>query len=552
MLRLAEVGKTFSDGTVAVRSLSLDFPDGTTTMLLGSSGSGKTTTLRMINRMIERTSGEILVDGRDVRSVPEHELRRSMGYVIQQAGLFPHRMIIDNVMTVPRLLGWDKATSRARALELLELVGLDPSLARRYPAQLSGGQQQRVGVARALAADPPVLLMDEPFGAVDPIVRQQLQVEFGRLQSELHKTVVFVTHDVSEAVQLGDRIAVLGDGGALQQVATPTEMLMAPANAFVADFLGADRRLTLFGLVAAGSVPMRPLTDVPSDVSAAELPHVPVASTARSPPRRRSRPSQRDGSRGRRRTSARRRASLRSGVCRRSGGSHVTSLVASSAPPNWSGAQYVGNWDVVWYWTQVHVRYTVVALALGCAVALPLGYLARRRPATYAPMLVVTNALYAVPSIAMFVLLAPALGFTNDKPVVAAMAIYSLVILVRNLVESLRAVPSPVVDAATAMGIGPFRRFVTVELPMAAPGIVAGLRVAAVSTISLISVGAVVGRGGLGRLFDDGFQRRITEELVAGLVAIVLLALVADLLIVGTGRLMTPWTRHTAPRRRAS
>lgn len=223
----------------------------------------------------------------------------------------------------------------------------------------------------------------------------------------------------------------------------------------------------------------------------------------------------------------------------------------ASNPPNWSGAQYSGNWDVVWYWTQVHIRYTVIALALGCAVALPLSYLAHRRPRTYPPMLAVTNALYAIPSIAMFVLLGPALGFTNDRPVIVAMAIYSLVILVRNLVESLRAVPPAVTDAAIAMGIGPFRRFVTVELPMAAPGIIAGLRVATVSTISLISVGAVVGRGGLGRLFDDGFQRRITEELVAGLVAIVVLAMIADLLIVLVGRLLTPWLRQQ-PNRRGS
>jgi osmoprotectant transport system permease protein len=228
----------------------------------------------------------------------------------------------------------------------------------------------------------------------------------------------------------------------------------------------------------------------------------------------------------------------------------LSARVLASGPPNWSGARYSGNWDVVWYWTQVHIRYTVIALALGCAVALPLSYLAHRWPRTYPPMLVVTNALYAIPSIAMFVLLGPALGFTNDRPVIVAMAIYSLVILVRNLVESLRAVPPAVTDAAVAMGIGPFRRFVTVELPMAAPGIIAGLRVATVSTISLISVGAVVGRGGLGRLFDDGFQRRITEELVAGLVAIVVLALVADLLIVFVGWLMTPWMRHRPGMRR--
>ena len=226
----------------------------------------------------------------------------------------------------------------------------------------------------------------------------------------------------------------------------------------------------------------------------------------------------------------------------------LAARLVSSTPPNWSGARYSGNWDVVWYWTQVHLRYTAIALAIGCVIALPLGFVAHRWPRTYPPLLVLTNALYAIPSIAMFVLLAPALGFTNDRPVVVAMAIYSLVILLRNLVESLRAVPPAVTDAAIAMGIGPLRRFVTVELPMAAPGIIAGLRVAAVSTISLISVGAVVGRGGLGRLFDDGFQRRIDQEVIAGLVAIVVLALLADLLIVAVGRLLTPWSRTSRSR----
>lgn len=281
MLRLADVRKTFPDGTVAVDRLSLDLEDGTVTMLLGSSGSGKTTTLRMINRMIERTAGEILLDGVDVRSMPEHELRRSMGYVIQQAGLFPHRTVVQNVMTVPRLLGWDTKRARTRAMELLELVGLDTALAERYPSQLSGGQQQRVGVARALAADPPVLLMDEPFGAVDPIVRQQLQTEFARLQAELHKTVVFVTHDVDEAVALGDKIAVLGDRGALQQLAGPAEMLAHPANEFVAEFLGAERRLTLLGLVPASALTLHPLSALPAGVTSDDLPRLPLDSTAR-------------------------------------------------------------------------------------------------------------------------------------------------------------------------------------------------------------------------------------------------------------------------------
>src|SRR5829696_1938184 len=241
MIEIDHVSKLFGtdgDRTTAVDDLTLSVEAGEVVALVGSSGSGKTTTLRMINRLIEPTTGMITVDGKDVSRLPAHELRRGIGYVIQQSGLFPHRTVLANVATVPRLIGWDKGRANARAKELLDLVGLDDSFADRYPAQLSGGQQQRVGVARALAADPPVLLMDEPFGAVDPIVRSQLQREFAKLQRDLGKTVVFVTHDVDEAIILGDRIAVLETGGRLAQLATPAELLANPASAFVADFLG--------------------------------------------------------------------------------------------------------------------------------------------------------------------------------------------------------------------------------------------------------------------------------------------------------------------------
>lgn len=215
----------------------------------------------------------------------------------------------------------------------------------------------------------------------------------------------------------------------------------------------------------------------------------------------------------------------------------------AGAPPTWSGRTLEGNWDVIWYYTLQHLRFTLLALALGCLLAFPLAYLAHRRPGVYPSMLGAVNVVYAIPSLTMFVLLAPVLGFTNDKPVVVAMALYSLVILVRNIVEGLRAVPVAVVDASTAMGYRPLRRFVAVELPLAVPGIVAGLRVAAVSTISLISVAGAIGRGALGRLFDDGRQRDINIEIVAGIVAVMLLALVVDLAIYLAGRTLTPWAR---------
>jgi osmoprotectant transport system ATP-binding protein len=244
MIRLDRVTKRYADGTVAVQELSLDVAPGELVVLVGPSGCGKSTTLKMVNRLIEPSAGRIFLEGEDVTRTDPVALRRRMGYVIQQTGLFPHQTVRANVGTVPRLLGWDRKRRAARVDELLELVGLDPSVyGDRWPHQLSGGQRQRVGVARALAADPPVLLMDEPFGAVDPIVRERLQAEFLRLQAEVRKTILFVTHDVEEAVTLGDRIAVFAEGGRLEQYDAPATLLGAPANDFVADFVGADRGL---------------------------------------------------------------------------------------------------------------------------------------------------------------------------------------------------------------------------------------------------------------------------------------------------------------------
>ncbi|GLY64516.1 proline/glycine betaine ABC transporter ATP-binding protein [Amycolatopsis taiwanensis] len=240
-IEFANVTKRYPDGTVAVDDLSLTIEDGTITVFVGPSGCGKTTSLRMINRMVEPTSGQVLLDGRDVCESDPPVLRRGIGYVIQNAGLFPHRTVLDNVATVPLLSGWGRSRARERAAELLATVGLPAELGDRYPAQLSGGQRQRVGVARALAADSPVLLMDEPFSAVDPIVREDLQDELLRLQSRLGKTIVFVTHDVDEAVRLGDKVAVLRTGGRLAQYGTPAEVLRNPVDDFVASFVGRDR-----------------------------------------------------------------------------------------------------------------------------------------------------------------------------------------------------------------------------------------------------------------------------------------------------------------------
>ena len=270
-IRLVDVTKVFPGSTgPAVGGLSLEMARGELTALVGPSGCGKSTTLKMINRLLEPTSGEIYVQGVEIRQQPKHELRRQIGYVIQQIGLFPHRTIAHNIGTVPRLLGWSKADIRARTEELAEQVGLAPELLRRYPAALSGGQQQRVGVARALAADPPVLLMDEPYSAVDPIVRKQLQDDLLALQHDLHKTIVLVTHDIDEAIKLGDRIVLLNVGGVLEQVGTPAEVLQAPANEFVETFLGRERGLKRMALITVGEVPLTPGPVLQADAPATD------------------------------------------------------------------------------------------------------------------------------------------------------------------------------------------------------------------------------------------------------------------------------------------
>jgi osmoprotectant transport system ATP-binding protein len=264
------VTKRYPDGTVAVDGLSLDVPAGKTMVLVGPSGCGKTTSLRMINRLVDPTSGRILLDGRDVQQSEPSALRRGIGYVIQQTGLFPHRTIEDNIATVPLLNHWGRAKARSRARELMELVGLEAGLARRYPHQLSGGQQQRVGVARALAADPPVLLMDEPFSAVDPIVRATLQDELIRLQGELHKTVVLVTHDVEEAIKVGDLVAVFRPGGRLAQVDSPQQMLGRPADDYVEGFIGFDRGIRRLSFFAAAGLDLDFDAVAPEDTTIAE------------------------------------------------------------------------------------------------------------------------------------------------------------------------------------------------------------------------------------------------------------------------------------------
>jgi osmoprotectant transport system ATP-binding protein len=257
----------------AVEELSLTIPAGEICILVGPSGAGKTTAMKLVNRLIELDSGDIRIDGTSVRDQDVVELRRGIGYVIQQVGLFPHMTVADNIGTVPRLLGWDKKRTRARTAELLELVGLEADYGKRFPSQLSGGQRQRVGLARALAVDPPLMLMDEPFGALDPITRDRLQAELLRLHEEVRKTIVFVTHDIDEAIKLGDRIALLREGGHLAQYDTPDRMLAHPADDFVARFVGADRGLKRLALRRLSEIELEPVT--------AQGPSIPASTTLR-------------------------------------------------------------------------------------------------------------------------------------------------------------------------------------------------------------------------------------------------------------------------------
>ena len=272
MISFDNVTKVYADGAVAVDNLTLEVPSGTLTVFVGPSGCGKTTSMRMINRMIEPTSGTVMVDGADVAGVDPIKLRLGIGYVMQGAGLMPHQRVIDNVATVPVLKGQSRRSARKTAYEVLERVGLDAKLATRYPAQLSGGEQQRVGVARALAADPPILLMDEPFSAVDPIVRSQLQREILRLQADLRKTIVCVTHDIDEAVRLADCVAVFGPGGSLQQYEEPARLLSRPANDFVSRMIGAGRGYRWLQLLDATGLPVHDIQQISeSDIGDAQL-----------------------------------------------------------------------------------------------------------------------------------------------------------------------------------------------------------------------------------------------------------------------------------------
>ncbi len=462
MIRFDAVTKQFPDGTVAVDELTLTAPTGKITVLVGPSGCGKTTSLRMVNRMIEPTRGTITLDGQDTGRMNQAELRRGMGYVIQHAGLFPHRTVLDNIGTVPRLLGWDKKKTRDTSRELLERVGLAPELGERYPAQLSGGQQQRVGVARALAADPPVMLMDEPFSAVDPVVREQLQDEFLRLQSELGKTIVFVTHDIDEAIKLGDQVAVLRVGGRLAQVAEPAYLLAHPADDFVADFVGRDRGYRALGFQEAPrlslhSEPTVVLGERPDRTDAGWLLVVdddrhplgwvepdahrrPRGGRGRPAPWWHGGPRTRFSACGARlgavvaepswRDRRRRRGAVRHGAAPtrcstpsrpRSGPSATRPTRCTAARPRCAATRTCRDLagrqlDTVLTLTWRSLYLAGIPLVLGFVVSIPLGWVASRWSRTYPAIITSTGLLYTIPSLAHVRHHAGAAGHQDPRP----------------------------------------------------------------------------------------------------------------------------------------
>ena len=482
------------------------------------------------------------------------ELRRGIGYVIQQVGLFPHMTVADNVATVPRLLGRQKGEIERRVDELLDLVDLPAEDYRaRFPSQLSGGERQRVGLARALAANPPVMLMDEPFGAVDPITRARLQHELLRIQSELRKTIIFVTHDIDEAIMLGDRIAILREGGVLAQYDTPESILTRPADSFVERFIGADRGIKLLALRRLDELGLAPLdgatpaNGVPRAVGSTTLRDaVSLMITAGS---RELVVLDGDGSRTRRRHPRPARGA------RPVSGWHLAQSQEPVIPDFGEGSDCVvenrffctdwvrDNWSgVIQPALLEHVKLTIIAVVIGFAIAFVAALVTHRFRLAERPFVVFSAIVYTVPSLALFQLLVPVTGLTVATVEIALIG-YTLLILYRNILEGLRGVPADVLEAARGMGFTRRQTLWRVELPLAVPAMMAGLRVAVVSTIALATVAALVVPQGLGYPIFLALRESFkTEIIVAGGLA-VLLALLADALLVLAERTLTPWAR---------
>ena len=610
----------------AVDGLTLEVAAGEICVFVGPSGCGKTTAMRMVNRMVEISEGDVLVGGESVRDREPARLRREIGYVIQEVGLFPHRTVAQNIGAVPLLLGWKKDRIAARSAELLELIGLDPALGERYPAQLSGGQQQRVGVARALAADPLVMLMDEPFGAIDPINRERLQNEFLRLQAEIRKTVLFVTHDIDEAIKIGDRIAILREGGHVAQYATPAEILMDPADEFVEDFVGADRALKRLALMRVADINLwraplaragQPTSEVRAELDApdVEVPYALLLDGEERPPgmalparprrrhrarapRRPARPAARPRRRDARR--ARRPAAGRVAVRRGDrpprprhrhplGRDHLrVPLLAGGEDRRASrrrataGRRWLAAWRCrwrrrgevgegffrersgqlcqakpshlfCWDWARENIdRYgtptleqlemVVISVVLGFVIAFALALIAHRRRWLRPPLLAGTGILYAIPSISFFLLLLPITGRSRLTAIIALSA-YTLQIIYRNVTVGLDNVPESAKDSARGMGMTNRQVLWRVELPLALPEIVGGLRIATVSTIAIATLAVFAGAGGLGTQILTEANLHFPTTIVIAIAIVVAMAFLFDAVLLTAQYLATPWRR---------
>lgn len=527
MIELQHLEKRYGP-QLAVDDLNLVFPEGQVTALLGPSGCGKTTTLRMINRLIEPTGGRVLIGGQDTRNLRPEELRRRIGYVIQQIGLFPHLNVAQNVATVPDLLGQDRNATARRVDELLELVGLDPELYRaKKPSELSGGQAQRVGVARALAADPPLLLMDEPFGALDPLAREHLQNAFRAIQRQLHKTVVMVTHDIDEALRLGDRIA-------LMNARRPDHAACHPVRAGVS---GRGRHAAATGRANRRRVhdPLHRLlvAHAPCRHGRADRPERPAARRHRCPDTAPGRP-----------------ACGRADLVRpaRRGPRSMTPgrllwpvlLLVSLIPgvlPALIGLLNVGEVPAtfdppLWKLTLLHLALVLGATTLVVLVGLPLAVAVTRPGRDALRQLAETLAGLGqtVPTFAILALAVPALGF-GWKPTLLGLFVYGLMPVLSSSIAAFRGVDRAVLDAARSMGMTTRQQLMRVELPLARPLILAGLRTSVVYNVGTATVGAALGAGGLGEPIINGLSQQNTALVLVGAVLAALLALSLDALL---------------------
>ena len=601
MIRFESVSKRFPDGTLAVDELSIEAPSGKITVLVGPSGCGKTTSLRMINRMIDPTSGRIMLDDKDTAKIDPAQLRRGIGYVIQHAGLFPHRTVVDNVATVPLLLGVDRRTARKQALELLERVGLPANFAKRYPAQLSGGQQQRVGVARALAADPPVMLMDEPFSAVDPVVREQLQNEFLRLQQDLGKTIAFVTHDIDEAIKLGDKVAVMRVGGTLAQFAEPAELLSHPADAFVAGFVGRDRGYRALGFADAGDLAtadedvvrlnetLRSARDRAQDgwalvVDDDKHPQgwIAVGGLADSAVVGTVTPELLNLGGTLAKQSGTLREALDAALSSPSGrgvvvddeghlvgtinAAEVLERIESRAASirqdsvkrgrtQRGAVVMIAVWDYftahrsdVMSWLGTTLWLALIPLIAGLIVAMPIGWLASRYRWSYPPITSGAGLLYTIPSLVLFLVLPGLLGTKILDPVNVAvgLTVYTVALLVRIVADGLNSVSDDTLAAAAAMGYTARQRFFAVQFRLRYPS---SARDCA-SRPCRTSAWSRSRRSSASRSSVSCSSTATTCDLVPptvlGLILFMLLALVFDAVILLVIRVLTPWQRVAA------